>query len=92
MKAHERFFKVGHGADNYEETIDLSEVIFIRCSFSYDSANEKWNNKANLLFQNGEREAINLTEKGYEELIKNWIKSRASAGHQAQDSTKKAKQ
>ena len=90
----ERFFKVGHGADNYEEMIDLSEVVFIRCSFSYDSDNEKWDNKANLLFKNGERETIHFTEKGYELFIKNWIATKGTApkGHQAPKDTKKVKQ
>jgi len=33
------WFEVGHGIDNYEERIDLDEVIFVRCSYRYLSGN-----------------------------------------------------
>lgn len=72
LKKPERFFIVNHGADNYEELIDLSTVFFIQCSYDYDSINEKWNYRAKLFFDFGVDATIGLTEKGYEELVKNW--------------------
>jgi len=78
----ERFFTVGHGPDNFEEVIDLAEIVFVRCVFEYHSdpcyLNGKWeeghwNYIASLTFRNGRTEKIHLSEKGYRDLIKNWI-------------------
>ncbi len=34
-----KFFTIDHGADNYEEWIDLDKIVFIRCLAKY---NPEW--------------------------------------------------
>jgi len=69
-----RWFKVGHSIDNYEEQIDLSEVVFVRCSYRYLSGNEGssaplWSYDAKILFRNGRSEKVSFTKKGYKEFL-----------------------
>lgn len=71
-KKPERFFTISHGLDNYEQIIDLSAVFFIRCSYEYDSRNDKWDYRAKLSFDFGIEATIHLSETGYKELVKNW--------------------
>jgi hypothetical protein len=65
---------IGHGPDNYEELIDLSEIVVIKASWEYDSRNEKWDFTTIIVFKSGHSEQLHLTEKGYEELRTGWLR------------------
>lgn len=67
-----KWFGIGHGADNYEEQIDLDEVMFVRCTFKYlpDMPEElMWAHHAKIMFRNGRTEKVYFTAEGYKKFL-----------------------
>jgi hypothetical protein len=67
-----KFFCVSHGIDNYEEVINLDEVIFIRVAWKLPNgkADSDWIGHTEISFKNGTKEKVELSKNGFEELSK----------------------
>ena len=66
----QRFFIVDHGIDNYEDAVDLNEIIYYIASWSPQkgcSSEGSWNVK--LLLRGGIEKEIGLSETGYKEFV-----------------------
>lgn len=62
-----KFFHIDHGMDNYEEFVDISEVLYVKITYSYQNARHIYTTE--LTFKNGTIMVTKLTEKGYRKLL-----------------------
>ena len=66
------WFGIDHGIDNYEVAIRLDRVQAFRASFEYLGENLSrayWNVTIHIVFENGTKFQVNLTEKGYDKFL-----------------------
>lgn len=62
---------VNHGIDNFEEGIDLDEIIFFRSSWSPPEGSQKsGTNLTDITFKNGFETKVGFNDKGYEVFLK----------------------
>lgn len=69
MNTKQDFIYVDHDMDNYEEIIDISQIIFIRTNFKYQGNDNPWDYVSTMVFRNGHKETIHLTEEGYNKML-----------------------
>jgi len=71
------FKYISHGLDNYEELIDLDEIIFVRTCWELPGGNadNDWTGKTEIIFKNGKKETIYLTEEGFKKLVEDLTKN-----------------
>lgn len=66
------WFGIDHGLDNYEEAIKLDRIQAFRASFEYIGENlsgAECNIRLHIVFENGSKFQLNLTEKGYDKFL-----------------------
>jgi len=64
-----RFFRISHGADNYEELLDHTKIIFVQTSFMYVGEKnplDPWRASVEITLEGGIVKNIYLSSKGYD--------------------------
>jgi hypothetical protein len=73
-KTEYNFMRITHGLDNYEELINLREVIFIRACWEPvpQSQGKEGDWSVEIVFRNGHQEKVRLTEHGWQWLVEEY--------------------
>ena len=72
MEKPERIFSVGHGLDNYENHILLSEVAYVYAFWEYKNEVEHWH--AEITLKSGQMRKVAFNKVGYEQFMEEWKK------------------
>lgn len=68
-----QLLRVEHGIDNYEEIIDIGEVVFTRTVFEVVNVKkDEWKYNVELVFRSGVKQKISMTAEGYEDFVSKW--------------------
>jgi len=66
------WFGAVHGIDNYEDAVNISEVVAFRTVYTWLSGSKKWDYVVNILFKSGFEYKINLNADGYDDFIEHF--------------------
>ncbi|MGB8992921.1 MAG: hypothetical protein WCD80_12770 [Desulfobaccales bacterium] len=71
MSKKRNLMRIDHGADNFEEILDVDRLVFVRASWRLNEDKE-WRAKVKIVFDSGITEELYLTEIGWKELLTKW--------------------